>query len=140
LLLRASTAQDFYRLLLNCRGQLRLDRVKEARSLVLQDWLPSGQVPPGAMLPVRLGVWAMGSELRIFVNGIFQFAARDPLWPSGRVGLYARASGDTPLTVSFSNLQVQAIDTARVPTATPIPIPSVPPTATRRPTATSSVP
>jgi hypothetical protein len=92
------------------------------------------------MLPVRLGVWALGGELRIFANDIFQFSIRDPLWKSGRVGIFARAAGDTPLTVSFSNLQVQALDASRIPTPVPSPTITVPPTATRRPTATNSVP
>jgi hypothetical protein len=108
--------------------------------LPLQDWLSSGQVPPGAMLAVRLGVWALGDELRFFVNDIYQFAVRDPLWKSGRVGLYARAAGDTPLTVSFSNLQVQEIDVSRIPTPEPTSTQTVLPSATRRPTATNSSP
>jgi hypothetical protein len=140
LLLRANTQQDYYRLLVNCKGQLRLERVKDARVLPLQDWLSSGQVPPGAMLAVRLGVWALGDELRFFVNDIYQFAVRDPLWKSGRVGLYARAAGDTPLTVSFSNLQVQEIDVSRIPTPEPTSTQTVLPSATRRPTATNSSP
>ena len=140
LLLRANSAQDYYRLLMNCNGHLRLERVKDARSLALQDWLPSGQLPPGAMLPVRLGVWALGNELRIFANDIFQFSVRDKLYKSGRVGIFARAAGDTPLTVSFSNLQVQALDANLIPTPVPSPTQTVLHTATRRPTATESVP
>lgn len=140
LLLRASTEQDYYRLLVNCKAQLRLERVQNARTLPLQDWLLSGQMRPGAMLKVRLGVWALGGELRIFVDDIYQFSVRDPLWKSGRVGVYARAVGDTPLTISFSNLKVQALDASRVPTPVPTPTPTVLPTATRLPTATNSAP
>lgn len=140
LLLRASSSQDYYRLLVNCKGQLRMERVQAGRSLPLQDWLPSGQVLPGALLPVRLSVWAVGRELRIFANDVYQFSVSDTLWKSGQVGLFARAAGDTPLTVSFSNLQVQAVDAGRIPTAVPTPTITVPPTATRRPTATSSAP
>lgn len=138
LLLRASTPQDYYRLLVNCQGQLRLERVKDAKVLPLQDWQASGQVPPGAMLTVRLGVWALGGDLRIFVNDIYQFSVRDPLWKSGRVGLFARAAGDTPLTVNFSNLKVVVIDPDRVPLPIPSITPTVEPSATRLPTATTS--
>lgn len=138
LLLRAASPQDYYRLLVNCQGQLRFERVKDARLLVLHEWQNNDQFPPGAMLGMRLGVWALGPEMRVFVNGAYQFSVRDPLWPAGRVGLFARAAGDTPLTVNFANLRVQAIDAGRVPTPVPTATITVQPSATRLPTATNS--
>jgi hypothetical protein len=137
LLLRASSSQDFYRLLVNCNGRLRLERLKGGRSLPLQDWMLSGQIFPGGMLRTHLAVWAQGAELRVFVNDVYQFSVRDPVWSSGTVGLFARSAGDTPLTVSFSNLVVYAVSpgqrSAATPAARPSPTPTRVFTATKKP-------
>jgi len=106
LLLRASSAQDYYRLLVTCSGRLRLERLKGGKVLPLQDWSQSGQIFPGGMLRTRLGVWAQGDNMHVFVNDVYQFTARDTVWDNGTLGLFARSAGDTPLTVSFSNLAV----------------------------------
>jgi hypothetical protein len=121
LLFRAVSSRDGYRLLASCGGQLRLERLKNGEQVLLQDWTPSGEIPPGGMVPVRLGVWASGPELRVFVNQVYQFSARDPVWGEGQVGVYARAFQDGPLTVNFSALEVRALDPARLPTPTPLP-------------------
>jgi len=63
----------------------------------------------------------MGGELRIFVNDVYQFSARDPVFESGQVGIFARAAGDSPLTVNFSALSVYNLDIDRIPTRTPLP-------------------
>lgn len=109
LLLRASTPLDYYRLLVNCSGQLRMERLKNGKFVILQDWQPSGQLLPGGLMRARLGVWAQKDELRVFINDAHQFTVKDTLWTSGTVGVFARASGDSPLTVNFSNLAVYKI-------------------------------
>jgi hypothetical protein len=123
LYLRAASPGDGYRLLATCAGELRLERLKNKELVVLQDWTPGVGLVPGGMLPVRLGVWAAGKELRFFVNNIYQFTTRDPVWTEGQLGVYARSAGDTPLTVSFSDLLVKSLDPARIPTATLQPTP-----------------
>jgi hypothetical protein len=124
LILRATSLFDYYRLLVNCNGQLRLERLKNGKFLILQDWMTSGQIFPGGMIRLRLGVWARKDEMRVFVNGVYQFTVRDPVWPSGQVGVFARSAGETPLTVSFSNLLISSIGASSapgVPTSTVIP-------------------
>jgi hypothetical protein len=121
LLLRAQSERDGYRLLANCGGALRMERLVHGQMVVEQDWTPSGEIPPGGMLPVRLGVWAQGKDLRVFVNDVYQFSMRDPVFSSGQLGILARSAEDTPLTVSFSGLQVHALDLSRIPTVTPQP-------------------
>ncbi len=121
LYLRAAAAGDGYRLLATCSGMLRLERLKNSQLVVLQDWTPGIGIMPGGMLPLRLGVWAYGKELRIFANGEYQFSVRDPVWSEGMLGVYARAAGDSALTVSFSDLVVRRLDPARIPTPTPLP-------------------
>ncbi len=124
LLLRASSTQDFYRLVLTCSGRVRLERLKGAKVVPLQDWVSSGQLPPGGLMRSHLGVYARGKELRIFINDIYQFSINDPVWTRGMLGVFARSSADTPLTVSFSNLIVHNVSLERTtPASTAAPAP-----------------
>lgn len=131
-LLRSASAQDFYRFVVTCAGQIRLERVVNGQAALLQDWLYSGQVPPGSPLVLRLGVWAVGGEMRFFINDYYQFTASDPVFRSGGVGVFSRVASGNPLTVSFSNLTVYSVDPGSVvmPTRTP---PGLPTTATTPP-------
>ena len=121
LYLRAASLGNGYRLLVTCAGLLRLERLNHNELVVLQDWIPGVGILPGGLLPLRLGIWAYGKELRIFANDEFQFSTLDPLWSAGQLGVYARAASASPLTVSFSNLTVRALDPAHIPTLTPRP-------------------
>jgi len=134
LLLRSSSPLDFYRFSINCNGQIRLERVNHGETYILQDWVASGEVPTGSPLVLRLGVWAYSYELRFFINGVYQFSAQDTVWKNGKIGVFARSNEDTPLTVSFYDMQISSIEGITLPTATP-PVKS--PTPTRRPTATT---
>ncbi len=127
LLLRAASAYTFYRFLINCDGQVRLEKVLPERTTVLQDWTPAGAALPGGLLPVRVGVWMAGPELRLFVDGEFVFSARDRVLQDGQLGVYVRAASSSTLTVSFSNLEVYAIDLAQVPTPTSTPTATIEP-------------
>lgn len=131
LLFRASSLQDYYRVLISCAGQVRLERIKNGSTMFLHDWTYSGQVPPGSPLVLKLGVWAAGSDLRLFINDVFQFSTTDNVLPVGSVGMFARSSGQNPLTVSFSDLKVYAVDRSAIPT--PAPSVTITPTITRTP-------
>jgi len=66
-------------------------------------------------------VWIAGDEIRVFIDDYFQFSARDPVLTGGSLGLFARAAGDSALTVSFSDLVVRQVgpDPAPVRTLSP---------------------
>ncbi len=132
-LVRASSPTDGYRLLISCNGRVRLERIRNYTLVVLQDWTPSGQARPGALQPIRLGVWANGREIRVFINDVYQFSAIDPVWQSGQVGVLARTAGSTPLTVTFSDLEVYELG---ADAAAGDPLPTLAPT--RRMTSTPS--
>ena len=121
LLLRAGSGFNNYRLLANCAGQLRMERLRGGEIALMQDWTSSGELPKGGLLPVRIGIWSLGSEQRIFVNDVYQFSVRDPVYADGQVGVFARSAADTPLTVSFSDLTVHSLNPAAIPTPTPRP-------------------
>lgn len=132
-LIRAGSNQNFYRVMISCSAQVRLERYRNAYTAPLVDWIGSGQLFPDALGTSRLGIYAVGSELRIYINRVLQFVTRDPAFTSGNLGVYARSAGDTPLTVSFSNLTVYEVTAGQ---AKPLPSPIPPPSATPRPTAT----
>lgn len=138
LMLRSESRENYYRLWFNCSGEIRVERIRDSRMTPLQDWTGSGLLAPGALVKTRLGVWALRDEFRVFINDEYQLSFRDPLFRSGAIGLLARAAGATPVTVSFSNLAVRAIDTDRLPTPSPVPTLTQPALPTRLPTATSS--
>ncbi len=118
LLLRVLSNGDYYRYVINCSGQVRLERVRSGQPYPLQDWLLSGDAPPGAPAEVKIGVWAVGAEMRFFLNDRHQFTVRDPLFKQGTLGVFVKSEGASPLTVSFSELIVYAVSYAS-PTATP---------------------
>ncbi len=119
ILVRATPA-SFYRFALACNGTVRAERVTNGTRLILQQPLPSGDVPPGAPGQVRIGVWAVGREMRLFLNGRFQFSISDPSFPIGTLGVFVRAVGETPAIVSFSDLVIQDVEyDFPVVTATP---------------------
>lgn len=111
----------FYRFLLTCNGQVLAERISGGTKLTIQDPLPSGDAPP-APAEVRIGMWAVGSEMRLFLNGRYQFSVIEGTFPTGAFGVFVRSSGETPVTVSFSDLSVYEVDYIP-PTKTPIPTP-----------------
>ncbi len=110
---------SFYRFVLTCDRQIRAERVNGGTKLPLQAPVPSGDAPaaPGE---ARLGIWAVGGEMRLFLNGRYQFGISDKSFPSGAIGVYVRSTGTTPVTVTFSDLKVYKVD-YRLPTSTPLP-------------------
>jgi hypothetical protein len=112
---------SFYRFVLACNGQIRAERITGGTRLPLQEPVPSGDAP-GAPGEVRMGIWAVGNEMRLFLNERYQFTVVDPSFPTGALGFFVRSTGETPVTVTFSDLAVYEVDYIP-PTKTPIPSP-----------------
>lgn len=108
-LFRVSATIDYYRFSLSCDGQVRLDRVSGGQASSPQPWMLSGAVPPGAPSSSRLGISAIGEEMRFFVNGRYQFSVRDPMLTSGGVGVFARSVNKKAVTVNFSDLVISEV-------------------------------
>ncbi|MBI3162442.1 MAG: hypothetical protein HYZ23_08025 [Chloroflexi bacterium] len=109
ILVRAN-AVAFHRIGLSCNGTIGAERISVSKRQLLQSPLPSGDVPPGAPGEVRIGVWAVGDDIRIFLNGRYQFSIRDANYPSGTLGVFVNSAGDTPIVVAFSDLTIQEVD------------------------------
>lgn len=119
---RAQPGQNFYRFVVNCNGEVRLERSHNGQIYPIQDWAMSGDATSGAPARLTLGMWVVGNEMRAFLNDSFQFSVRDPLFRSGQIGFFVFASGNTSVTASFSDLLVYSVAyTAPLPTASPTP-------------------
>ena len=110
-LVRATSLAD-YAFTLACDGTVRAERTVHTRveeRHVLQPAVRSGDVPPGAPGEVRIGVWASGNEMQLFLNDRFQFSIVDSNYRGGLVGVFARSAGLNAAAVSFSDLTVSAV-------------------------------
>lgn len=104
-LFRVQSENTYDRLMLTCGGSVRLERFVSGASSLLQDWITSPQLaasPDG----VKLGIWAVGKDVRLYLNDILLFSVMDDRLSTGSLGLYARSMGETALTVNFSGLKV----------------------------------
>ena len=110
---------NYYRFILSCNSQVSSERVNAGVKLALQEAITSGDAPRGAPGEVRIGVWAVGGDIRLFLNGRYQFGINDKSFPSGAIGVFAR-SADNPMSVTFSDLTVYKVDYIP-PTRTPMP-------------------
>jgi hypothetical protein len=118
-LVRANPA-TYYRFALTCDGHAHAERISVRERHDLHEPVLSGDVPPGAPGEVRMGVWAAGNEMRLFLNGRYQFSITDSNLSAGTFGVFARSKGDTPVTVTFTDLTVQAVNYSP-PLRTPTP-------------------
>lgn len=109
LLVRVSGSLEYYRFSLSCDGRARLDRFYGGQISSIVPWVSHGIIPPGVPSSSRLAVWALGEQLRFFVNDQFLFSARDTVLYTGTLGVFVRTAGETPVTVSFTDMVVNHI-------------------------------
>jgi hypothetical protein len=119
-LLARANAVAYFRFSLSCNGNVYAERISVGKHELLQAALPSGDVPRGAPGEVRIGVWAVGTEMRLFLNERYQFSINNTNYPSGTIGVFVNSAGDNPVVVSFSHLTLQKVDYT-LPTKTPKP-------------------
>jgi hypothetical protein len=108
-LFRITPALDFYRFSLSCQGAVRLDKYIGGKASSPYPKTFSGAVPPGAPSQSRIAVWVNGKEMHFFVNAEYLFSINDPTIKEGSLGVFARSSKNSAITVSFSNLVVRQV-------------------------------
>ncbi|HUF39682.1 MAG TPA: hypothetical protein VMN57_14250 [Anaerolineales bacterium] len=109
LLLRAASPSDFYRFSLSCDGRLRLDQIRGGTASAPLPWTLSAAVPRNAPATVRLGIWADGDAIHIFIDGAYQVSAQAAVFDGGTIGFFARSAGNNAVTVNFRELRVWQI-------------------------------
>jgi len=109
-IIRSASLGDQYRFGLSCDGRAKVDRILGAEASRPLGWIASPVIPSIMPSNVRLAVWGSGSELRFFVDDVFLFSLENAVIFEGGLGVYVRARGQGGLSVSFSDLQVWALD------------------------------
>ena len=117
---RAPNDVAHYRFVSACDGTAAAERVSLGGPRILQPPTASADVPLGAPGEVRLGVWALGSEFRFFLNDRYQFTVTDSNYQAGGVGVFVQAGGQSPAVVTFSDLEIFRLS-ANPGVATPAP-------------------
>ena len=101
---------DFYRLLLNCAGQYRLELIQGGQNFVVRDWESASQMALAAPAANRLGLWVRDGQVQFFLNVVVLFEegiARDR---SGALGLFARTVSGSAMTIRFSDLVIFRVE------------------------------
>lgn len=111
---------SFYRFVLSCNGLIHVERIVNGVKLTIVEAVLSGDAPLGAPGQTTIGVWAAGAEMRFFLNSRFQFSVMDKSILQGGFGVFARSAGETPTTITFSDLIVRKVNYT-APTQTPSP-------------------
>lgn len=110
LLFWQESAGDFYRLLINCAGQTRLELSQGGQTTVLQNWESGRGIQPGTPAVNRLGLWVSRGLLHLYINDVFQFEYRIASNRSGGMSVYARTINSSAMTVRFSDLQIYRVE------------------------------
>lgn len=105
-LFRAVDSQNYYAFLVNCQGSIALQRVLRGTPAILRDWSLTNQVQAGLTKPVKIGVWTQGSTIRIYLNDQLQYEVVNTAYYSGGIGFFTQASGETSVSVNFSEIKV----------------------------------
>ena len=119
LMVRMNPLGDHYRFTLNCIGQARFARVQQGVAFNLLPPTETHAAISGAPAENRLGLLAVGRDLRLFINGLEVFFLRDAALSRGGLGLIARSAAGGQLTVSFDHLAVYGLLATPTPTLTP---------------------
>jgi hypothetical protein len=102
---------DYYRVLMDCAGRVRLELIQGGQASVLQDWEYAQRFQPGAPAANRLGLWVSEGQFQLYINDAFQFSRTVASNRNGGLGVYARAISSNAVTVRFSDLQIYQVET-----------------------------
>lgn len=100
---------DHYRFALTCDGRAKVDRYLNLSLSRQAGWLQNRAIPSLAPSSSRLAVWASGSQLHFFVNGLYLFSVNDTQLYLGTVGVFVHTAGEGDVSVNFSDLKVWAV-------------------------------
>jgi hypothetical protein len=101
---------DFYRLLVNCAGQFRLELIQGGQSFVVYDWESASQMALALPASNRLGLWVYDGLFQLYINDEFQFEERIAQDRSGALGVFARTLTGGAMTVRFSDLLIYRVE------------------------------
>lgn len=108
-LFRVNPDSEHYRFTLTCDGEARVSRTFGGSEAALVPKTRTNAVFDGLLVENRLGVLAVGEDLRFFINGIEVFSIRDTTSSVGKLGFIVRSRRGGQTTASFDDLDVYAL-------------------------------
>ncbi len=109
ILFRINPDSEHYRFTLTCDGEARVSRTFGGSEAALIPKTRTNAVFDGLLVENRLGVLAVGEDLRFFINGIEVFSVRDTTSSVGKLGFIVRSRRGGQTTASFDDLAVYAL-------------------------------
>lgn len=97
---------DHFRFAFECDGEVKVTQIRGDSAAILEPTVQDPAIPTGFPGELTMGVWALGAEIRFFINDRYIFSIEDRVLGEGSLGVYLRARGDDPMSVTFSELQV----------------------------------
>lgn len=102
---------DYFRLLINCKGQYRLEMIQSGQSYVLFDWERATNMQLSAPSTNRLGLRVSKGQFQLYINDHFQFEVEIARDKTGGLGVFARTISGNAMTVRFSDLTIYKVET-----------------------------
>ncbi len=126
----ATNDRTYHRVVFNCGGLFRIEKVSNGKVSALTDWAASAQAARTPGVPFRVGLWVGGGLVRIYLNNAFQ--ASQKLAPTaGGIGFFTSSNATSAVTIQFSDLQLYEVSVVDYPATS---TPTVRPTKTALPT------
>jgi hypothetical protein len=102
--------RDHYRFSVTCDGKAGLFRVVNDSVIQIADWVQHPILARSFPSSSQLALRVEGRELQFYVNGQLLVTVQDAVISRGTVGVFVRGASGEPELVSFSDLEVYAIE------------------------------
>jgi hypothetical protein len=102
-----NSSSGTFRVWFSCDGRAMVDRLIAGEATILKRWEPLRRFQPGSPAKNRIGIRSENNSITVFVNDTEQFTYSPLNKLTGPLGVIAQSSGDLPLTVHISDLQIQ---------------------------------
>ena len=106
LILWNNSQSGTFRLWLNCEGKIKLDRVLPSGISQLVKWQTGRRLQPGSPAEHRLTLVSKDGTLEVYVEETLQFSYALTSRPEGALGVIAQTSGELPMTLRVSELEI----------------------------------
>ena len=106
ILLWNNSSSGTIRVWFSCDGRAMVDRLISGEATILKRWEPLRRFQPGSPAKNRIGIRSENNSITVFVNDTEQFTYSPLNKLTGPLGVIAQSSGNLPLTVHISDLQI----------------------------------
>ncbi len=102
-----NSSSGTFRVWFRCDGKVMIDRLISGETTILKIWAPLRRFQPGSPAKNRIGIRSENNSITVYVNETEQFTYSPLNKLTGPLGVIAQSSGNLPLTIHISDLQIQ---------------------------------